>query len=524
MNQIRNILFIMADQLRADYLACTGHPYLETPHIDALARRGILFNRAYCQGSTCGSSRASFYTGRYVSSHGATYNNFPLRVDERGMGDYLRPLGLRTAVVGKTHMEANNAEMSRLGIDPNSPQGQLIAQVGFEPYERDDGLHPDKFVSPNLRYNRYLCERGYDSPNPWHHYANAAQGPDGELLSGWYLRHADQPARVREEDSETPYMTSRAIDFMREAGTQPWCLHLSYIKPHWPYIAPAPYHNLYTREQILPANRSEPERNDPHPVVAAFMTHAEGQAFADPQCRATVIPAYMGLIKQIDDQLGRLFATMQQQGCLDHTLIVFSSDHGDYLGDHWLGEKELFHDASVRLPMIIVDPTAAADATRGTVSDALVESIDLLPTFLDLLGGSIPEHILEGRSLRPLLHGETVSHWREAVFTEVDYAARPARRLLRLGPQQARGTMVCNKDWKYIEYPPFRPQLFNLRDDPAELIDLGADPAYAAVRADLREHLYDWAMSRKMRLGIDDARVEARTGNAHKRGIIFGAW
>ena len=174
--------------------------------------------------------------------------------------------------------------------------------------------------------------------------------------------------------------------------------------------------------------------------------------------------------------------------------------------------------------MIIVDPTAAADATRGTVSDALVESIDLLPTFLDLLGGSIPEHILEGRSLRPLLHGETVSHWREAVFTEVDYAARPARRLLQLGPQQARGTMVCNKDWKYIEYSSFRPQLFNLRDDPAELIDLGADPAYAAVRADLREHLYDWAMSRKMRLGIDDALVEARTGNAHKRGIIFGAW
>ena len=84
--------------------------------------------------------------------------------------------------------------------------------------------------------------------------------------------------------------------------------------------------------------------------------------------------------------------------------------------------------------------------------------------------------------------------------------------------------MVCNKDWKYIEYSSFRPQLFNLRDDPAEIIDLGADPAYAAVRADLREHLYDWAMSRKMRLGIDDARVEARTGNAHKRGIIFGAW
>ena len=524
MSQIRNILFIMADQLRADYLSCAGHPHLETPNIDTLARRGVLFKRAYVQGPVCGSSRASFYTGRYVSSHGASYNNFPLRVDERTLGDYMRELGVRTALVGKTHMKANSAEMERLGIDPASPHGELIAQAGFEPYERDDGLHPDQSVKPDLRYNQYLREQGYDSPNPWHEFANAALGEDGELLSGWYLRNAGYPARVREEHSETPYMTNRAMDFIKEAGDQPWCLHLSYIKPHWPYIAPAPYHDLYSREQILPANRRDPERRTPHPVLGAFMRHDESQSFAEPQCRETVIPAYMGLVKQIDDHLGRLFVFLKQHNRWDDTLIVFTSDHGDYLGDHWLGEKELFHEESVRIPLIIADPSAAADATRGTVSDMLVEAIDLIPTFIDLLGGEIPEHILEGRSLRPWLHGEAVNNWREAAISELDYCTRPARRCLELQPQQARAIMACSQEWKYIEYLHFPPQLFHLRDDPAEQTDLGTDPAYAQIRFELKAQLYDWSMARKMRLGIDDATIEAKTGNARKRGIIFGVW
>ena len=129
------------------------------------------------------------------------------------------------------------------------------------------------------------------------------------------MRNARLPAAVKEEHSETAYMTNRAMDFIGEAGDQPWCLHLSYIKPHWPYIAPAPYHDMYGPADMLPANRSEAERADPHPVYAAFMRHEESENFARQEVREAVIPAYMGLIEQVDDHLGRLWAFLEERGC-----------------------------------------------------------------------------------------------------------------------------------------------------------------------------------------------------------------
>ena len=143
---------------------------------------------------------------------------------------------------------------------------------------------------------------------------------------------------------------------------------------------------MYGPTDVLPAVRSEDERRDPHPVYREFMDLRVSAAFARDEVRAEVIPVYMGLIKQIDDQLGVLFRFMEQRGLLRHTLIVFTSDHGDYLGDHWMGEKDLFHEPSVKVPLIVCDPSPEADATRGTVCDALVEAIDLAPTFLEALG------------------------------------------------------------------------------------------------------------------------------------------
>ena len=195
MGQVKNILFIMADQLRADYLGCYGHPSIETPTIDALAKRGVLFSRAYCQSPVCGPSRMSFYTGRYVFSHGATWNNVPLRLGELTIGDYLRPLGYRVAVVGESHFEPDQEGMARVGLTSSSEQMTLFSQGGFEPWERDDQLHPDQSVDPNLAYNVYLRAHGYDGENPWHTYANSAEGPDDEILSGWYMRNARLPAR-----------------------------------------------------------------------------------------------------------------------------------------------------------------------------------------------------------------------------------------------------------------------------------------------------------------------------------------
>jgi arylsulfatase A-like enzyme len=186
--RVRNILFIMCDQLRFDYLSCAGHPTLQTPNIDALAQRGVRFTRAYVQSPVCGASRMSFYTGRYVSSHGAAWNGFPLKVGEMTMGDYLRPLGLDTVLVGKTHMQPDTEGMERLGIDPQSIIGVRVSECGFDPYERDDGLHgigPDGRYDPRVpRYNTWLNDKGYAGDNPWHDYANAADGDGNALASG----------------------------------------------------------------------------------------------------------------------------------------------------------------------------------------------------------------------------------------------------------------------------------------------------------------------------------------------------
>ena len=525
MGAVRNILFIMCDQLRADYLSCSGHPTMETPHIDALAARGVNFSRAYCQSPVCGPSRMSFYTGRYTFTHGATWNNVPLSVGEWTMGDYLRPLGLRTVLVGKTHMAADLAGLQRLQIDPVSDLGVLMSQCGFEPYERDDGLHPNQVVNPNLAYNRYLRERGYAGDNPWQDYANSVEGPNGEVLSGWHMRNAHLPARVAEEDSETAYMTNRAIEFVKEAGEAPWCMHLSYIKPHWPYIAPNPYRDMYGPEQVIAANRSDSELDSTHPVINAFRQHDEAQSFQRDEVRERVIPAYMALVKQIDDHLGRLMQVLQAEGRLDDTLIVLTSDHGDYLGDHWLGEKELFHDASARIPMIVVDPDAAADASRGRADNRLVEAIDVLPTCLDALGGELHPHRLEGRSLLPLLRGPGPSDaWREAAFSELDYTFRPARLTLGLNPYDARAFMVRTMDWKYVLYEGFPPQLFDLANDPDELCDLGLSAAHANVRDELHERLFAWLRARHTRATVTEAMAAQRTANTHRRGILIGVW
>lgn len=515
----------MTDQQRWDYLGVMGHPHLETPALDALAAKGVTFRYSYCQSPICGSSRMCTYTGRYMTTHGAHWNNFPLDVAEHTIGDYLRPLGVRTALVGKTHMAADAAGMARLGIDRSSELGVLLSECGFEPYERDDGLNQAEVLDPNLRYNAWMREQGYDGENPWQEWANSAEGPNGEILSGWQMRHAPLPARVNAEHSETAYMTKRAMEFIGEAGEDPWCLHLSYIKPHWPYIAPAPYHGLYSANQVPAANKTQAERDDPHPVHGAFMLHEDSQVFSEEETRRAVIPAYMGLIREIDDWLGRLFQFLEERGRMDDTMIVFTSDHGDYLGDHWLGEKEMLHEESVRVPLIVYDPDARADATRGRIDDRLTESIDLAATFFEALGGFDEGQRLEGRSLLPLLRdGGEAPDWREYVVSETDFSMRDAAARLGLRPNLARGYMIAGAEWKYVLWEAMPPQLFNLKEDPVEQRDL-AGQGLAAER-ELHERLFEHFRRRRTRTTISDAAINARAGKAKQlaRGYRIGEW
>ncbi|WP_404926749.1 alkaline phosphatase family protein [Mesorhizobium sp. ORM16] len=531
MTDRRNVLFIMCDQLRFDYLSCAGHQTLHTPNIDRLASRGVRFTNAYVQSTVCGPSRMSAYTGRYVRSHGSTHNGVPLRVGEPTLGDHLREIGVRCALIGKTHMRADEEGMERLGIDKTSIIGVRVAECGFEPFERDDGLHPSSAYDPDPAYDQYLREHGFDAANPWEHWANSGEGENGENFNGWLLVHADKPARIPEEHSETPYMTRRAMRFIEEAEAkgEAWCAHLSYIKPHWPYIVPAPYHDVYGKADIKPVVRSEAERVLPHPIFEAFQQERYSRNFSRDEVRERVVPCYMGLIKQIDDQLGGLFEFMEQRALFDNTMIVFTSDHGDYLGDHWLGEKYLFHDVAAKVPMIVCDPRRQADATRGTTSDALVEMIDLAPTFLDFFGGKAKPHILEGRSLLPLLAGQDVK-WRRHAVSEYDYGGDAARLKLAMPVADCKLYMITDGRFKLVHGEGLAPMFFDLNGDPDELRDLGTEASAAADIERLRQALFRWLALPNNRI---TAAEEWLTGNDDKirhfdpliePGVLIGYW
>ena len=533
----KNILFIMFDQLRFDYLSCTGHPHLHTPHIDRLAQQSVRFSQCYVQSPVCGASRMSFYTGRYVSSHGAAWNNIPLKVGEVTLGDHLRERGMDTYLIGKTHMKVDAKGMARLGLTPESVIGARVSECGFDVITRDDGLWgsgPDGWYDDKPSpYQHYLEQQGYDSDNPWHDYANSGIDDDGQIASGWLYANAKYPANIREEDSETPWLTQEAIKFMDSrlranntaaSNDRPWLCHLSYIKPHWPYIVPAPYHQMYGEGDFLPVVRHDDELKDPNPVYAAFASNKIGQAFQRDDVRNTTLSAYMGLIKQIDDQMGVLFQYLEDSGQMDSTMIVITSDHGDYMGDHWLGEKDLFHAPSIKVPLIVYDPSPEADKTRGSVNNELVEAIDLAATFIDTAGGDLPDEMVEGRSLLPWIRGDNPQYWRRYAISEYDYSMSQMATRLDVSPDDARLYMVATPSWKLIHAEGgFPPMLFDLENDPDELRDLGRDPQYAAVVDDCYALLHEWAMRPSQRTTLSKKELlEGRT-KSNRKGIILGA-
>jgi arylsulfatase A-like enzyme len=521
MGTIRNVLFVMCDQLRWDHLSCAGHPFLQTPSLDALARRGVRFPNAFVQSGICGPSRMSFYTGRYVSSHGATHNRVPLSVGEVTLGWHLRESGRTLALAGKTHVLPDAHGMRRLQLDGQHDLAALLREGWFTLVDRHDGHHAE----PDSAYAHWLRARGYEGRDPWTDHVIAVQGPDGRPLSGWKMRHARLPARVREEHSETAYTTDLAIDFMARQGDAPWVLHLSYVKPHWPYVAPAPYHAMFAPDQCLPVQRHPEERTEAaHPILREFQNEDVSRAFQADETIRTVRPAYQGLIRQVDDHLGRVWEAMERLGRWRDTLVVFTSDHGDYLGDHWLGEKELFHDCVQRVPFLLYDPSPEADATRGATDGRLVEAIDAVPTILDALGCDPAPHLIEGRSLLPATRG-VAGGWRDAAFSELDWTFRGARRRLGLPVGQHHAWMVRTDRWKYVHWTDgFRPQLYDLAAGPEEFRDLGADASLEAVREDLRDRLLAWFTGLKRRTTVTWPEAEARTDGHRHAGVFYGEW
>ena len=521
MAPLRNVLFVMCDQLRFDHLGCSGHATIKTPNLDRFSKQCTRFTNAFVQAGVCGPSRMSTYTGRYVSSHGVTWNRVPLPVGQLTLGDYLLKESRSLDLIGKSHVIPDLAGIERMGVNSQTSLWKHLASGGFNEIDRIDG-----HGKPGLEsgYANWLRRKGYQSEDPWNDYVVSAQSPTGEKVSGWFLRNVHLPSLVAAEHSETAYVTDKAIDYLKEKAGQNWTLHLSYVKPHWPYMAPAPYHNKYSAKDIQPVSRNPQELIDPHPVYSAYLKQEESLTFAKEETVHQVRPVYMGLIEQVDSEFGRVLKQLEDSGEISHTLIIFTSDHGDLGGDHFLGEKDLFYDQVVKVPLMIFDPRPQANAMRGFTVDELVEAIDIVPTILEALGISSADKPLQGYSLLPYLFKSEKSKKRDFVISQIDYSFRKARLTLKRQPNECSGWMLRSQHWKYIEWQGFRPQLFNLKEDPEEFFDLGKDPGHAHMSSSLKNELMTWMKDVNARVTLSDQDVANRTDKAKDHGIYYGTW
>ena len=185
----------------------------------------------------------------------------------------------------------------------------------------------------------------------------------------------------------------------------------------------------------------------------------------------------------------------------------------------------MFHEETVRIPLIICDPSSAADKTRGSTETKFVELIDLAATFLDIAGGKPQPHKLEGRSLLPLLHGKELSEWRTCIISETGYSGREPRQILNIPSEQCRGYMIRTKRWKYILWEGFRPQLFDMVNDPNEFVDLGEAAEFETVRHELHEKIFTWMRQRQMGLWSDeDAVHKVGPEDEDRVGVYIGYW
>jgi len=483
----RNVLFITADQWRGDCLGSLGHPCLRTPNLDALAAEGVTFHRHYANASPCGPARTCLLTGMYLFNHRQVTNETPfaagrftnLALEARKGGHAPALFGYTdTAVDPRTRPPADPALRTYEGVMPGFDPICLLLE-DMEPW----AMH--------------LRRRGYDVPNPA---TRIRCTPDGDL---------SRPALYAAEDSETAFLTDQVLDWLMSRQGRPWFAHVTYIRPHPPWVAPAPYHALYDPAEMPPSARAESvaAEADQHPWLAWKLDHfptalwLEGTAFdpltADEAALARLKATYYGLMTEVDHHIGRLLGWLTETGQDAETLVVFTSDHGELMGDHFMLGKYGFHDGAFHIPLIIRDPDERAAVGRGAVVNAFTEHVDVMPTILEWLD-QVPPRQCDGRSLLPYLRGEPPSGWRTAAHWEFDFRdvlLKTVERDLGLTSEQCGLTVIRNERRKYVHFTALPPILFDLEQDPNELVNLARDRSRAAEVRDLAQALLSWRMA-----------------------------
>jgi arylsulfatase A-like enzyme len=506
-----NFLLIITDQQRADHLGCAGHPVLKTPNIDQIAARGTRFNRFYVATPVCMPNRASLMTGRMPSAHGGRHNGIPLSRDAVTFVDLLRAAGYDTALIGKSHLQTQSGRppISKFEVK----EGYASPPDGLNEARRStyrDGSYdqelPDRWKKPAAKvdtpfygfdhvellkghgdqlsgtYLQWFSER---HPNP-----SSLMGPENQLPSNTYTVPQAWRTAVPEELSSSAFVADRTAAYLQErTGDQPFFLMASFPDPHHPFTPPGRYWDMYRPEDMPRPAVYETNDWQPPPHVKAWIeAHRRGEKPMDQttahgvdlkealEARALTC----GSIACIDDAVGKIMEALNASGEANNTVVIFTSDHGEYLGDHGLLLKGLAHyDEIIRVPFIWADPTA----TSGETSQALASTIDLTATVLDR-AGLAPFNGFQGRSLMPVVAGTADVHRAELVVEDENQRTLPG-----LGRTPRERTLVTDRYRLSIFQDQDWGELYDLEEDPDELRNLWNDVKSAGVRSDLTNRL-----------------------------------
>lgn len=490
----RKVLFISADQWRGECLSLLGHPTVKTPNLDALAAEGVCFRRHYTQAAPCGPSRTSLLTGLYLMNHRSGRNGTPLDARHSNLALEVRKGGYDPTLFGYTDTSPDPRRHHR--NDPLLTSYENVMPgftVGFQYNE-----------SRLYSWLYALKERGYPIPA---HLPDIYQ-PVKEYPGSPARGHSFPPPVYKAEDSDTAFTADKVLEYLDFHRHEPWFVHAVFLRPHPPLYAPEPYNSLYDPDTLTSPARRDTLAHEAaqHPFLAHWLDTqgAPGSYTGHPlnvrdlpdhelkQLRAT----YYSLITEVDHHIGRLIAHLKATGEYDNTLIIFTVDHGEMLGDHWLFGKGGYFDASYHIPLIIRDPRHAADSGRGRVVERFTEAVDLLPTVLDWLGLEIPL-AADGESLLPFLEGATPGNWRTEVHWEYDFrdiADQQAEQALGLSSDQCTLNVIRDERYKYVHFVAQPPLFFDLSRDPGEFENRAADPAYQALVLEYAQKLLSWRM------------------------------
>ncbi len=478
-----NILLILADELRADALGCYGNPICRTPNLDQLAPEGACFEQCMITQPTCTPSRASILTGCFPSALRSRMVGCETPDDPRFLPRVLSATGYRTASIGKIHLVPQGQENDCIERT-RKPDGTLD-YYGFEHVDLVNG-HGMHCFGP--AYNTWLAER---VPDAKARIAAALPLSPGVNATGISTAHWNLPPEAHAGE----YITERTNDFLRQAATHddPFFLHVSFNDPHHPFTVPEPYASMYRPEDMPPPLPPVCEADGATNLqLGAFQGSATefvdgrkaDRLIGTPPADYKQIPVtdwqatkaiYYGMVSLLDAQIGRILRTLDEAGLADNTLVVFVSDHGEYLGDHGFCGKGFHFDSVIRTPLLMRGPGIAP----GQRLDGIASTLDIAPTLLELTGVSIPDEV-QGVSMRATLTtGQALP--RDAALTENDDDFVPMR-----------ARTLTTRDWKITLYAGSDDgELYDRRNDPHELHNRWHDPESLQIRQALLAALSD---------------------------------